>query len=123
MTLRNLMALALLAACSSGEPGYYEQCDAELPCDEALSEEEGLRCINVAWSTEVSGRQCSVECEVNDDCPEDGTCLSLQGGVEQAICYRRCDTEADCSGPGFICADAVRNDVVLGSFCLPAQAE
>lgn len=108
-----LLSLTLLAAAGCGSDvgrDYYELCSGN-QC------QAGTECNTIAWEDGRDGAMCTAQCETDADCPYNGLCFGLVGDpVDQRVCFERC--ELSCA-PGFVCADAEMDGMVVAGICLP----
>jgi len=85
--------LAIVAGCSASSDVSRElgaRCDQQDECDD--------RCLS---GPPYPGGFCSATCDSDSDCPDEGACVDLDGGV----CLFDCVDAADCAflGSGWQC--------------------
>lgn len=69
------------------------RCTTTSDCDDRCLSEQG----------DYPGGFCTVDCSINDDCPNDSACADREGGV----CLFTCRNDAECTflGAGWSCHD------------------
>jgi hypothetical protein len=111
-----IAALALAAGCGSGAPPYAA-CVDELDCPAPSDACYRLR-FTRSDGAEADGRLCSLTCASDEDCPEGGACVALEGDPENTyFCAQRCGASADCYA-GFACTMVEGADRTM-QLCLP----
>ena len=89
-----IIAIAL-AACQSSDVSRElgARCDSSSECDD--------RCLTP--SADWPEGFCTIRCETDVDCPEDGACLEEEGGV----CAFSCVDDLNCQflGPSYACKE------------------
>lgn len=109
------LAVLLSTACGSSSPPYAA-CVDDLDCP---APSDG--CYRLRFTrddgTEADGAMCSAGCATDDDCPEDGACLALEGDPTATFfCAQRCAVSGDCyAGSACTMVDGERTMDV----CLP----
>lgn len=78
-------AVPLLASCDNRPDTYLEACESSLDCM------EGLECVE-RFVGEESGKQCTVSCTTEKDCPTHPCLLS--------VIHDGCDDDGFCSEIG-----------------------
>jgi hypothetical protein len=114
--LRWALAIALCASgCAVSTPPYAE-CELVEDCTEPADRCYELRFTRSDGSTAM-GALCTLECTSDDDCPEGGACVTLEGdATETFFCASRCGTSADCYA-GFACT--MVEGAAAMQLCLP----
>lgn len=112
--LAPLFVLGLFVGCASDDDvgrDFYELCSRTPQCM------AGTECNTIAWEEGRDGAMCTAGCESDADCPYGGLCFGLVGDpVDQRVCFERCDLTC---APGFVCADAEMDGMVVAGICLP----
>ncbi len=110
--IRFLIPLALLggSACSSDDPGFYDECETASDCA------AGWRCPS---STDVSG---GIEGVCTPECATDSDCVDETGRSDAfcniGICMWQCSSDADCPDSQSECrgADATCSGILTPPF-------
>lgn len=114
--MRSAIVFSLLAcSCVSAPP--YAMCEVQEDC---ASPSEG--CFELAFTrsdgSEARGALCTLECEIDADCPEDGACVALEGDPTGTyFCAQRCVEPMDCYA-GFACT-VIEGATRTMQLCLP----
>jgi hypothetical protein len=119
-----LAAIVTATACGGDDDGtlapLYASCTSVAQC--AMPADS---CITIAWEPGRDGAMCSLYCDAvgvgSPDCPGGGSCWELVGDPVPGtrICYDRCDPDVGCPRPGFTCANAEMEGMVVDYICLP----
>lgn len=108
-------ALALLGCADDGPP--FTRCAGSAEC---AAPSDGCYELRVTRSdgVEAVGRQCTLRCANDTDCPDGSACLVLEGDPSATpLCLARCAAPEDCFR-GSRCTD-VDGPVDVMSVCLP----
>lgn len=110
-----LLCSAGLASCGSGAPPYAV-CVDDLDCSAPSDACYALR-FTRSDGTDAEGAFCSATCARDEDCPEDGVCVALEGDPsERFFCAARCASAMDCYA-GLACTEV--EGAAAMRLCLP----
>ena len=117
------LALTALAAMGASVAGCAESGPPFSVCagaDECMPPADG--CYELLFTrsdgSEARGRQCSLACAADVDCPPEAVCATLDGApTETRLCLATCEESADCFA-GLRCTQVSGGGDAM-SLCLP----
>jgi hypothetical protein len=90
------LLVVLVAACQSSDVSRSigARCDKSVECDD--------RCLEP--SAEWPGGFCTLDCDVDEGCGDDGACIDESGG---GVCAFTCSDDRQCAflGTGYACSE------------------
>ena len=110
-----LLSLLLPACADDGPP--FTSCAGGAECAAPADGCYELR-ITRSDGVEAVGRQCTLRCSGDHDCPDASVCLVLEGDPQATpLCFATCEAPEDCFR-GNRCTD-VEGPLEVMSVCLP----
>ena len=114
--LASFVVLASLPACVTEGPPFTRCAGGE----ECAPPSDGCYALRFTrWDgSEGEGRQCTLRCDSDEDCPADSACLVLDGdATETPLCFATCSVPEDCF-VGLRCTPVEGEEEGM-SVCLP----
>ncbi|MBL8600450.1 MAG: hypothetical protein JNK72_00855 [Myxococcales bacterium] len=111
IALSGALTFGLISGCSSRSEVTYGACQASAVCAE-----DTRRCV--AFTNRVTGLRvplCTVACNTDVDCPDQGVCITAEDENRSRFCVQRCASAGECRFANAICP-LVRGDA---GGCLP----